>query len=412
MGCPVPLNEKERLEALYQLQILDTSPEIAFDEITKLAAQICGCKYSLISLIDHDRQWFKSNYNFPATHTPREETLCAYTILESEFLLVPNAKAYPRFNNLPPVKGSPFIHFYAAAPIVFDQGLNLGAVCVFDSEPRVLNTFQIEALKGLSRLAANLLEGRKALVHLQNLSRTAIETEKKMARAEQIKELAEMTGGLVHEINTPLTVFKLSLESLKNSVSFDNPKILEQFNRLEKATDRIQSLTQGLLNYARDSQKDLPTRNHLKNIISDTLTFSHHRLRKNDVQLSVDHFDDNLMLHCNPVEISQVLLNLVNNSCDAVANLSERWIHVSIIDIDETIKVSVTDSGSGLPLEIQSQIFQPFYTTKRRNYGTGLGLSICRRIIERHNGTIEINPKNKNTQFILTLPKIENFTVA
>ncbi len=412
MGCPVPINEKARLEALYQLQILDTPAETSFDELTKLAAQICNCESSIISLIDHDRQWFKSNYNFPVNECSRNETLCAYTILESEFLLVPNAKADERFNTLAPVIGAPFIHFYAAAPINFNNNLNLGALCVFDSKPRELSPFQIQALKGLASLAAKLLEGRKSFMTLQALSQTMIETEKKMARAEQIKDLAEMTGGIVHEINSPLTVIKMTLEGLKDLVtkefSENDSLVIDKFNRLEKATDRIQNLTRGLLNYSRDSQKDLPTRNTFKSIIDDTLPFANSRLQKNRVQLIVENFDPNLSFQCNPIEISQVLLNLVNNSCDSVAHLAERWIKISLAETSETFELSVTDSGCGMPVEIQSKIFQPYFTTKNINSGTGLGLSICRKIIERHHGTIDINSKNVNTQFVMIFPKYQS----
>ena len=122
--------------------------------MTKLAAQICDCPISVISLIDKDRQWFKSTYNIDAAETPRSDSLCAFTILEPEILIVPDAQVDNRFNEMNTVTGPLQLRFYAGVPISYQEGVNLGAICVIDSKPHPeLSEFQKEALKGLARLA-------------------------------------------------------------------------------------------------------------------------------------------------------------------------------------------------------------------------------------------------------------------
>ncbi len=159
--------EEERLAALQQYGVLDTEPEEGYEDITELAAFICGTPISLISLVDRDRQWFKSEIGLGVNETPRSQSFCTHTIGSQGTLVVPDAQLDQRFNSNPLVLGNPKIRFYAGAPIVEKGGHVLGTVCVIDTEPRALTEKQISALEALARQVVVLLEQRKAIGTLE-----------------------------------------------------------------------------------------------------------------------------------------------------------------------------------------------------------------------------------------------------
>src|SRR6478672_527927 len=150
MKAPLPENEAERLAALRGLGILDTPPELAYDDLSALAAHICQTPIALISLVDEDRQWFKSRVGWTTRETPREVAFCAHTILEPDLLVVPDASLDQRFANNPLVTSPPRIRFYAGAPLVNTDGHALGTLCVIDHKPRELTADQASALRALS----------------------------------------------------------------------------------------------------------------------------------------------------------------------------------------------------------------------------------------------------------------------
>ncbi|MGE0394420.1 MAG: GAF domain-containing protein [Vicinamibacterales bacterium] len=169
MKAAIPTNEARRLQSLHLLKVLDTQAEDAFDELTRLAAAICGTPMSAISLIDADRQWFKSRVGVEAAETPREIAFCAHAILEDEVLVVNDATKDPRFNNNPMVTGDPSIRFYAGAPLVVDDGQAIGTLCVIDRTPRHLTDAQLDALRVLRRAIVAQLQLRRAVQDLELL---------------------------------------------------------------------------------------------------------------------------------------------------------------------------------------------------------------------------------------------------
>lgn len=159
MKAALPANEAERLQALRSYHVLDTLEEQAFDDLTRLAAELCGTPIALISLVDDERQWFKSRVGLQATQTPREHAFCAHAILRpEEVLLVPDATSDPRFADNPLVTDAPGIRFYAGAPLVTPGGHALGTLCVIDKTPRALPSAKVETLAGLARLVVAQLE--------------------------------------------------------------------------------------------------------------------------------------------------------------------------------------------------------------------------------------------------------------
>ena len=154
-------HEAERLEALLKYALLDTLPEEALDDLTAMAAQICGTPMALISLVDEKRQWFKSRINVNALEQPRDISFCAHAINQPEMLIVPDATKDPRFADNPSVTGEPHIRFYAGAQLVTPEGAALGTLCVIDQVPRTLTPSQQQVLRVLARQVMTHLELRR-----------------------------------------------------------------------------------------------------------------------------------------------------------------------------------------------------------------------------------------------------------
>ena len=161
-----PPDEDQRLEVLRSYQILDTPAESAFDDLTLLASKICGTPISLVSLIDRDRQWFKSKLGLGASETHRDFAFCSHAILQADPFVIPDAQADDRFCDNPLVTGEPHVRFYAAAPLISPEGYPLGTLCVIDHIPRQLSAYQLEMLAAIGRQVVSQLELRRTVAAL------------------------------------------------------------------------------------------------------------------------------------------------------------------------------------------------------------------------------------------------------
>ena len=189
MSVPSPKNESKRLEVLWQYDVLDTVPEAVFDDLAELAAKICESPIALISLIDEDRQWFKSKVGISVQETSRDISFCAHAIKGEDLFIVPDATKDLRFADNPLVKFAPKIRFYAGAPLITPDGFALGTLCVIDMVPRALRPDQRQALMILARHVMTQLELRRQaqeLAVVRKIENRAVGALKK-AQAEIVK---------------------------------------------------------------------------------------------------------------------------------------------------------------------------------------------------------------------------------
>jgi GAF domain-containing protein len=186
MKPPIPKDEKKRLQVLWQYDVLDTVPEEVFDDLALLAAYICGAPIALITLVDEDRQWFKSKVGISVNETSRDISFCGHAILQSDLFIIPDATRDRRFADSPLVKSAPKIRFYAGAPLVTPDGHALGTLCVIDSVPRELSSDQKSALRVLSRHVMTQLELRRHSRELATAHKVhdQLESDLKKAQAE------------------------------------------------------------------------------------------------------------------------------------------------------------------------------------------------------------------------------------
>ena len=196
MTYPVPGNDAERLRTLRAYKILDTKPEERFDELTRLAALICGVPISLISLIDTDRQWFKSRFGLDVQETPRAQAFCTHAIMQPDMFVVPDASKDERFAHNPLVTGDLHIRFYAGAPLAARDGHVLGTLCVIDREPHTLTEAQKEALKIVGRLVIANIELRRDLEEL----REALATENSSGAPGNLDEIISRLQGVASDL--------------------------------------------------------------------------------------------------------------------------------------------------------------------------------------------------------------------
>lgn len=195
MKAPLPSNEEARLKALYEYKILDTDPEQAFDDLTRLASQICETPIAVVSLVDSDRQWFKSKVGLDASETSREVAFCAHTILQSDLFVVSDAHEDMRFSNNPLVTSGPQIRFYAGAPLMTSEDVAVGSLCAIDYKPRNLTPEQQEALEILGRQVVTQLNLRRNVAMLEEALRQREETEKALrASEEQYRSLLDLSS--------------------------------------------------------------------------------------------------------------------------------------------------------------------------------------------------------------------------
>lgn len=231
----------------------------------------------------------------------------------------------------------------------------------------------------------------------------------KIAASSKMNALGRMASGIAHEINNPLTIVygqTSALKKLAEEEIVEKSKIVTIANSMEKMCERIVRIINGLRTFSRDATNDPLEFYSAAKLLNETLSFCHGRMQSFGIDLVVDEVSEEFEFYCRPVQISQVLLNLLNNSIDAVKNLDLRQIRIKFIVESKKVGFSVTDSGTGIKKEHVPNLFTPFFTTKEIGNGTGLGLSIAKGIVDAHEGNIYFDSSSTETCFGFFLPRV------
>lgn len=244
----------------------------------------------------------------------------------------------------------------------------------------------------------------------EKLAEEALNAEKvKSLHMSRLSAIGEMASGIAHEINNPLTVIKASLYNVDRKLRSQNsgadlPIILETLAKAQTHVDRVVKIINGLRNFSRADNEHPFEFVSSNKIIESVKGLCAEKMK--DQQVNFEFQVNDVSFECNVIQIEQVLVNLIINSIDAIAQMEakDRWIKVEVNKAGEFVEISVTDSGSGISPELATKIMQPFFTTKEVGKGTGLGLSISRGIVENHGGIFYIDSASKNTRFVVQIP--------
>ena len=235
-----------------------------------------------------------------------------------------------------------------------------------------------------------------------------LEQEKqKSIQNSKLASLGEMAAGIAHEVNNPLSIIAGYLKILEIEWQQGDMKP-EEFQRillaLNASTERAAKIINNLKNLARDGANDALQRAYLREILESSLDLVRERMKRYGVTLDVS-YQCEVWIDCRPVEISQVMLNLLNNAFDAVEGQADAWINVSCTqELTPHVLIKISNSGPLMKKDVIEKIFNPFFTTKLPGKGTGLGLSIAGTIIRNHQGEIYLDGKSPNTTFVIRLP--------
>ena len=305
----------------------------------------------------------------------------------------PEYRRRPAFAGWGPVCG-------VAVPIIA-HGTVVAVLEFYTENPPTQSPALMQFFETVARQVATVMERqlafRREQEHLAQVTMSA-----------RLSSLGEMAAGVGHEINNPLAALLLSAQHLLEMAregDLDPETFRVGLERIETSGQRITRIVNGLRAFSREGSQDPLDIVAVERIVEDTLALCQARFRHGEVHLEVVPAPSGLTIECRAVELSQVLLNLLNNAFDAVVGTPGAWVRLELDEQGDDLEWRVTDSGHGIPASDLTRIMTPFFTTKPVGKGTGLGLSISARIIDSYRGQLWLDTERPNTCFVVRLPK-------
>lgn len=396
-GTVIPADDDARLAAIRRYGILDTPPDGAFDRITSLAARVFNVPIAIVSVVDHDRIWFKSHHGLEISQIDRAPGLCASAILQRDPWIINDAPHDPRALANPLVAGEFGLKFYAGVPLALAGGHNMGTLCILDFKPRQLSAEETSSLQDLADLVAGELELRLA-------SREALDA---ATERERVKDA--FVGMLSHEIRTPLTTIYAAARVLASSEAVrSDARARDLFPDIVSESERLLRLIEDLLVLTRVEHGKLVSDSEpvlIQRVVERAVArlTRRHGTRRFQVSMPADLPP----VAGDEVFVEQVVNNLLSNALkyspdDTVVSVEGAVAHAAV-------QVRVGDRGIGLAAEDRERVFDLLTRTpEAENYaaGAGIGLYVCRRLMQAMGGEIWATAQTRGSGalFGFTLP--------
>jgi len=305
------------------------------------------------------------------------------------------------FNRLPYQRLNKKKYFFTK---IGDEDDVLGVLVTGKSSSETIAT-ESEKIAHLQSIADTLT----LLIRRQQKERIIKKQQSQLTQSAKMVALGEMAGGVAHEINTPLAIINgvsFNLRHLHENNLLGEKELTENLDRIDATVSRIADIIHGLRSFSQERKSKKLEKHSLGAIIADTISLCRERFKSYGVQLNIKLMRPEVAIECRKTEITQVLLNLLNNAFDAISKLDRKVISLSIEDTLTEVFIQIQDSGPGIPAETRDRLFEPFFTTKTIGKGTGLGLSISKGIIKRHQGELSLVDPERTT-FLIRLPKVQ-----
>jgi len=243
---------------------------------------------------------------------------------------------------------------------------------------------------------------------LEKKKKELIDSQARAHQANKMAALGEMASGIAHEINSPLQAISLLTYMLKHNTKTNLVENnLDAEEKIERAVEKITNIVESLRKMSRDSSGDPSENVKISEILNDALGISEERYKLRGIKIDCNYLNisEDIVIRCQRLQIGQIIINLLNNAYDAVLESHEKLIQITVSETNTSIKITICDSGGGIPKEQRNKIFEPMFTSKEIGKGTGLGLSISAEIAMQHNGSLTLDAESEYTCFSLTLPK-------
>ncbi len=400
--APVSENEDARLRALYDYKILDTVSELAYDQLTALASSICGTPVALVSLVDKERQWFKSHHGIDAIETPREWAFCDHAIGQEQVFEVSDSRLDERFHDNPLVTGATQVIFYAGAPLVTPEGLRIGTLCVIDNKPAQLSEQQKSQLTILAKQVVNLLELSKANRSREGVLENLLSVTKSLEQKN--KELEQFVYAVSHDLKSPLVTISGFVTILEKELAeYTSDKQKHRFERINLNVEHMAELLSDLLNLSRVLNKDIDKQKlDTQALILDQWQGLSYMANNLDVNFIVA--TDLHEINANETLFSQCISNILSNAIRYRNPEIPLRIEIRSYTYDGNICISISDNGIGIKSSEHDRIFKVFEQLNKGE-GSGIGLCIVKAAMEKHDGQIKlVSTEGQGSRFELHFP--------